>query len=90
MFPQHKTPGIAGAPVDVAGMKIDLSQLFGGAGGEDAAEIAAQERDEQLTLVGRKAVGMNVGMPKRQADLPVKPKDKLDDLIDALDDELEY
>jgi NAD-dependent dihydropyrimidine dehydrogenase PreA subunit len=87
IFPQHKTPGIAGADVSAGGtLKIDLSRLFGAPEtGEDAAAIAARERDEQLVAVGREAVGMSVGMPKRQADKPVEAKDELDSLIDQLD-----
>ena len=31
MFPEHKTPAIAGAPTNgVSGLKIDLTKLFGG------------------------------------------------------------
>jgi len=93
IFPQHKTPTIAGS-ADVAGtLKIDLSQLFGapdpGApGAEKAAEVAARERDEQLLLAGRETVGTEVGMPKRHATEPAsgEPKDKLDELMDSLDE----
>ncbi len=87
IFPQHKTPAIAGsAEVAAAGLKIDLSQLFGApTEGKSAAEIAAAERDEQLVLAGRDAVGMSVGMPKRQQGESDEPKDDLDDLIDELD-----
>ncbi len=57
MFPQHKTPAIAGAPVDAGGFKIDLSKLFGAPErDEDPAEAAARERNEQLILAGRAAV----------------------------------
>jgi len=93
IFPQHKTPTIAGSLEKSGGIKIDLSQLFGapdpGApGAPDAVEIAARERDEQLLLAGRDAVGMSVGIPKRQADKDseAEPRDELDDLIDELDD----
>jgi len=87
MFPQHKTPAIAGSPVTVGGMKIDLSRLFGSPDTDKSAvEIAALERDEQLMIAGRDTVGMSVGIRKRQADQPVEPKDELDDLIDALDE----
>lgn len=83
MFPQHKTPAIAGAAVEMSALKIDLSQLFGAPdAGKSAAEIAALERDEQLVAVGREAVGM----PKRQAEKPVEEPDELDDLIDSLDE----
>jgi hypothetical protein len=83
MFPDYKTPAIAGAPVgSVAGLKIDLSKLFGG---EDAMNIAVQERDRELVRDGRDAVGMSVGIPKRQAGKPQGPKDDLDQLMDSLD-----
>jgi Pyruvate/2-oxoacid:ferredoxin oxidoreductase delta subunit len=84
MFPEHKTPAIAGAPVGaVSGLKIDLTKLFGGG---DAIAIAAQERDAELVRDGRDAVGLTVGIPKRQAGKPQGPKDDLDKLMDALDD----
>lgn len=89
IFPQHKTPAIAGAAAEAAGaLKIDLSKLFGSPdSGLDALEIAARERDEQLVAVGRNAVGMSQGIPKRQpAAVANAPKDELDSLIDALDD----
>ncbi len=83
MFPDYKTPAIAGAAVgNVSGLKIDLSRLFGGG---DAMTIAARERDRELVADGRDAVGLNVGIPKRQADKPQGPKDDLDKLMDALD-----
>jgi len=88
IFPQHKTPAIAGAPVDTGGMKIDLSKLFGAPDeGEDAIAVAARERDEQLILAGRQAVGMSEGIGDRlakQSDAS-KKHDELDDLIDQLD-----
>ncbi len=89
IFPQHKTPAIAGAAAESAGaLKIDLSKLFGSPdSGLDALEIAARERDEQLVAVGREAVGMSQGIPKRQPAAAARaPKDELDSLIDALDD----
>ncbi len=84
MFPEHKTPAIAGAPVgSVSGLKIDLTKLFGGG---DALAIAAQERDAELVKDGRQAVGLTVGIPKRQEGKPEGPKDELDRLMDALDE----
>ena len=84
IFPDYKTPAIAGAPVgNIAGLKIDLTKLFGGG---DAMAIAARERDRELVADGRQAVGLTVGVPKRQADKPKGPKDDLDKLMDALDD----
>jgi Pyruvate/2-oxoacid:ferredoxin oxidoreductase delta subunit len=85
MFPDYKTPAIAGAPVGaVAGLKIDLSRLFGG-DSKDALSQAVEERDRELVNDGRLAVGATVGIPKRQADKEAKPKDDLDNLMDALD-----
>jgi NAD-dependent dihydropyrimidine dehydrogenase PreA subunit len=87
IFPQHKTPAIAGAPVGLVSLKIDLSKLFGAPEqGRSAMEMAALERDEQLLMVGRQPVGMSVGIPKRQHGKAPAPRDELDDLLDQLDD----
>jgi Pyruvate/2-oxoacid:ferredoxin oxidoreductase delta subunit len=84
MFPEHKTPAIAGAPVGaISGLKIDLTKLFGGG---DAITVAAQERDAELVKDGRDAVGLSVGIPKRQAGKDHGPKDDLDKLMDSLDE----
>ncbi|MEZ6087115.1 MAG: ferredoxin family protein [Pirellulaceae bacterium] len=86
IFPQHKSPGIAGAPVDAGGLKIDLSKLFGAPDvDEDPIATAARERDEQLLLAGRAAVGMEVGTPKRQQEKRQVPRDDLDNLLDELE-----
>ena len=62
MFPQHKTPVIAGADVDAGSFKIDLSKLFGAPErNEDPVAAAARERDEQLILAGRSTVGSGIG-----------------------------
>jgi NAD-dependent dihydropyrimidine dehydrogenase PreA subunit len=83
MFPDYKSAAIAGAPVGaIGGLKIDLTKLFGG---EDAITIAAKERDRELVADGRGAVGLSVGIPRRQTDKPQGPKDDLDNLMDALD-----
>jgi hypothetical protein len=66
-------------------LKIDLSKLFGGGEGADALTMAVSERDEQLMLAGREAVGMTVGVPKRQTGRTAGPKDDLDNLLDQLD-----
>jgi NAD-dependent dihydropyrimidine dehydrogenase PreA subunit len=85
MFPDYKTPAIAGAPVGaIGGLKIDLTKLFGG-DVKDALEQAVIERDRELVADGRDAVGMAVGIPKRQVDKPAGPKDDLDNLMDQLD-----
>jgi hypothetical protein len=86
IFPQHKTPTIAGAPVVAGSLKIDLSKLFGAPDtGETAEQAAIRERDEQLLLAGRAAVGDSIGLPKRHEHKTAEPKDELDSLIDALD-----
>ena len=89
IFPQHKTPAIAGAPVDAGGLKIDLSKLFGAPeSDEDAIDVAARERDEQLILAGREAVGDN-GLKDRiksnEQKQTGKKNDDLDGLLDQLD-----
>ncbi len=87
IFPQHKTPAIAGAPVDAGGLKIDLSKLFGAPeSDEDAIAVAARERDEQLILAGREAVGTSLGIKERLAAKPQSAAaDNFDDLLDQLD-----
>lgn len=83
IFPEHKTPAIAGADVERdANFKIDLSKLFGA---PSAIEIAAAERDQELVADGREAVGLSVGIPKRRSEQPAQPRDTLDDLMDDLD-----
>jgi hypothetical protein len=47
--------------------------------------MAVQERDRELVNDGRAAVGMSVGIPKRQAGKEQGPKDELDKLVDDLD-----
>ena len=85
IFPEYKSPAIAGADTGaVGGLKIDLSKLFGGDIG-DALTAAVQERDRELVNDGRQAVGMTLGIPKRQADKLQGPKDDLDKLVDDLD-----
>jgi len=83
IFPGHKTPAIAGAPGDVAGLKIDLSQLFGA---PSALDQAVLERDTELVADGRDAVGISIGIPKRQPAGAQRQRDELDDLMDGLDD----
>jgi NAD-dependent dihydropyrimidine dehydrogenase PreA subunit len=83
IFPEHKTPAIAGAPGEgPGGLKIDLSKLFGA---PSAIELAAMERDIELVKDGRAAVGLSVGIPRRQAGKATTEKDDLDKLMDELD-----
>jgi NAD-dependent dihydropyrimidine dehydrogenase PreA subunit len=85
MFPDYKTPAIAGASVgSIGALKIDLTKLFGG-DTKDALAQAVEERDRELVRDGRDAVGMTIGIPKRQANREQGPKDELDNLMDALD-----
>lgn len=88
IFPQHKAPAIAGAETGGSeGFKIDLSKLFGAPdAGEDAIATAARERDEQLLLAGRDAIGIDQQLQRRQQDSKSQPKDDLDRLIDSLDE----
>ncbi len=81
IFPQHKTPVIAGDPSIGGEMKIDLSQLFGKPSDVDTA---ASERDEQLRLAGRIPVAAATAADHVKPELP--QKDELDDLIDELDE----
>ncbi|MEL6896375.1 MAG: ferredoxin family protein [Planctomycetota bacterium] len=87
IFPQHKAPAIAGSPdEDAAGLKIDLSLLFGAPKDDDPIATAARERDEQLLLAGRDAIGIDGQLKRRQtANATNRPKDDLDRLIDELD-----
>ena len=85
MFPEYKSPAIAGAPVGaISNLKIDLTKLFGG-DVKDALAMAVDERDKELVADGRQAVGATVGIPKRQAEKDSGPKDDLDKLMDDLD-----
>ena len=79
IFPHHKTPAIAGADGEVGGLKIDLSKLFGGGdSGESAIDLAVKERDTELILAGREAVGIKVGV--KQAH-----RTEINQLIDDFD-----
>lgn len=84
IFPQHKSPAIAGSlNGEAGGLKIDLSKLFGA---PDAMQMAVLERDVELVAAGKDAVGMAVGIPKRRGSAGDLPRDDLDDLMDRLDD----
>ena len=92
IFPQHKTPAIAGAQIEAGSLKIDLSKLFGAPeSAESAAQAANRERDEQLVMAGRAPVAPEPASAASQpatpqvAELPAA-KDHLDDLIDELDE----
>ena len=79
MFPQHDDPAIAGDPkASLEGLKLDLSQLFGGA---NPLDMAAAERDRALAEKQRRQTGQSPA----DSDTPAR-NDDLDDLVDELDD----
>ncbi len=84
IFPQHKTPVIAGDPSIGGEMKIDLSQLFGK---PNDLDTASRERDEHLRLAGRQPVGAASAPLRESCENQAAPaaKDELDALIDQLD-----
>jgi len=87
IFPQHKTPAIAGAPGDTSASKIDLSALFGAPDDSaDALDLAARERDEQMRLASHDAGRHSAIERDKQADATNESKDELDELIDQLDE----
>lgn len=86
LFPQHKTPAIAGGMREPGGLKLDLSALFGAAESLlHGPEIAARERDEHLLLAGQRPAGPVEAVPEPQANDAAKHGDELDALIDQLD-----
>ncbi len=81
MFPDYKTPAIAGAPVGAIGdLKIDLTKLFGGDGQGSRCRRRSPNAIASWSPTAAHAVGMAVGLAKRQADKPQGPKDDLDRL----------
>ena len=82
IFPRHKTPAIAGAEGEVAGKSRSTCRSSSGAPdtGETAEQAAIRERDEQLLLAGRAAVGAGVGLPPTPAARD-KPEGELDALM---------
>ena len=87
IFPQHKTPAIAGAQIEAGSIKIDLSKLFGAPESSESAEEAAmRERDEQLVMAGRTPMTQDLGPATQHVAEQTTSKDHLDDLIDELDE----
>jgi hypothetical protein len=79
MFPQHKDPAIAGDPKAAReGLKLDLSQLFGGAA---PAQLAAVERDRALAEKGREAQQPGPSQPHG-----AQGGDDLDRLVGGVDE----
>lgn len=86
LFPQHKTPAIAGGMREPGGTKLDLSTLFGAAESLlHGRDIAARERDEHLLLAGQRPAGPVDAVPGPTANDAAKHGDELDALIDQLD-----
>jgi len=86
VFPQHKSPAIAGGMLEPGDLKLDLSNLFGAA--DDllgAHDVAARERDEHLLIAGQRPAGPVVPPPPPPPARPADKKDELDDLIDQLE-----
>ncbi len=84
IFPQHKTPAIAGDLGDTSGSKIDLSALFGAPDDSaDSLDLASRERDEQLRAAGDDTDGH---APADFDGQKHESRDDLDDLIDQLDE----
>jgi NAD-dependent dihydropyrimidine dehydrogenase PreA subunit len=87
IFPQHKTPAIAGDLGDASDSKIDLSALFGAPDDSaDSLDLAARERDEQIRLSDRDAAGSSSTTRDKDVDVENESRDELDDLIDQLDE----
>ena len=90
IFPQHKSPAIAGASSSIDGLKVDLSQLFGKPEPDQhAKQIARQERDQQLAASANQSSSSSSTVPPSQdaprRDTSDDTSDDLDKLINALD-----
>ena len=81
IFPEHKTPSIAGADAKVEDFKIDLSKLFGANGSGDGG----RKRDTELVADGREAVGSRLDFQSVKLASPKSRATALDDLMDGLD-----
>jgi NAD-dependent dihydropyrimidine dehydrogenase PreA subunit len=87
MFPQHGDPAIAGDPaLSPAGLKLDLSQLFGGV---MPADLAARERQRALAEQAGPQVpaapSPAQGQPPPGSQGPAGAGDPLDRLVDGLE-----
>lgn len=80
MFPQHNDPAIAGdAKASLGGLKLDLSQLFSGAGFPPASAAELAESERRRALVEQQAA-------QREAlDAEPAEPDDLDHLVDEVD-----
>ncbi|MCY2994238.1 MAG: ferredoxin family protein [Planctomycetota bacterium] len=86
VFPQHKTPGIAGVGGEASDWKLDLSDLFGGLQqAEGLRAIAAREREDHLALSGPAVTPTSVESPETEARHEVRTPDELDQLLDQVE-----
>jgi len=83
MFPQHKSPAIAGDPEARSPGKIDLSELFGKPTQMDEAR---REREDHLRRAGQDLPESTNAALSNAAEPAPKQSDELDDLIDELDE----
>jgi len=83
MFPQHKTPAIAGDPSVGSHPKIDLSELFGNSPERDTA---TQERDDHLRMTPPERTHSEAPQRTKPLAPGTEPRDELDQLIDKLDE----
>lgn len=87
LFPQHAAPAIAGAPGSASDFKLDLSGLFGGPSQDNSAQdLAEKERAYHLEAAGRSSAEATRGSASKRHTAVQGPKDKLDELIDSLDE----
>jgi NAD-dependent dihydropyrimidine dehydrogenase PreA subunit len=82
IFPQHRTPAIAGDLSASSERKLDLSALFGG---PSETELAAQERDDHLRRVDQPPRDTAPTAPDNGPRGDGATRDELDDLIERLD-----
>ena len=82
MFPQHRTPSIAGDLASGTTTKLNLSELFGGS---SEMEVAARERDEHARAAANDRSATGPTAAHRQTSPNSPARDELDDLIEELD-----
>ena len=66
LFPQHKTPAIAGASGEVVELKIDLSKLFGGGDADPLSAWRSPSVTTSWSATAAKRSAPPSASPKRQ------------------------